>query len=125
MIYLNDDDNDYDTDDENSKYTILEKFNDNNYFEKISIINYYKNLLSYEPEFIGIKNISSGEILKIIETYYRPRTINNKQYKKMYKLNLDQNYIFNNLYIDLEINGNIDIYNVVTNRIFNKIYVNY
>lgn len=124
MIYLNDD-NDYDTDDENSKYTILEKFNDNNYFEKISIINYYKNLLSYEPEFIGIKNISSGEILKIIETYYRPKTINYKQYKKMYKLNLDQNYIFNNLYIDLEMKGNIDIYSVVTNKIFNKIYVNY
>jgi len=124
MIYLNDD-NDYDTDDENSKYTILEKFNDNEYNEKISIINYYKDLLSYEPEFIGIKNISSGEILKIIETYRRTERINYKQYKKMYKLNIDQNYIFNNLYTDLEIDGNIDIYNIVTNKIFNKIYVNY
>ena len=36
-----------------------------------------------------------------------------------------QNYIFNNLYYDLEIYGNIDIYNFVTNKIFNKIYVNY
>ena len=124
MIYLNDD-NDYDTDDDNSKYTVLEKINDNDYFEKISIINYYKDLLSCEPEFIGIKNISSGEILKIIETYYRPQRINYKQYKKMYKLNLDQHYIFNNLYIDLEMKGNIDIYNIVTNKIFNKIYVNY
>ena len=43
----------------------------------------------------------------------------------MYKLNLDQHYIFNNLYIDLEMKGNIDIYNIVTNKIFNKIYVNY
>ena len=59
MIYLNDD-NDYDTDDENTKYTFLEKINDNEYFEKILIINYYKNLLSYEPEFIGINNISCG-----------------------------------------------------------------
>lgn len=124
MIYLNDD-NDYDTDDENPKYTFLEKLNDNEYHEKISIIDYYKDLLSHEPEFIGIKNISCGEILKIIETYYRPKKINYKQYKKMYKLNIEQYYIFNNLYTDLEIEGNINIYNIVTNRIFNKIYINY
>ena len=124
MIYLNDD-NDYDTDDENSKYTVLEKLNDNEYHEKISIIDYYKDLLSREPEFIGIKNISSGEILKIIETYRRSKRFNYKQYKKMYKLNIEQYYIFNNLYTDLEIEGNIDIYNIVTNRIFNKIYINY
>ena len=122
MIYLNDD-NDYDTDDENTKYTILEKLNDYEYIEKISIVNYYKELLSYEPEFVGIKNISSGEILKIIETYRKPKKLNHKQYKKEYKLNIDQYCIFTDLYNDLEMEYSIDILNLVTNKIFNKIYV--
>lgn len=124
MIYIHDE-NDYDSDDENLKYTRLEKLNYYEYLEKISIINYYKNLLSYEPEFIGIKNISSGEILKIIETYRRPLRFNYKQFKKNYKLNSYQTNIFNNLYADLEIEGNINIYNTVTYKIFHKIYVNY
>ena len=124
MIYLNDDnDYDYDSDYEKNKYNFLEKLNDYEYLEKITIINYYKNLLSYEPEFISIKNICSGQILKLIETYRRALKFNNKQYKNIYKLNIDQYNIFNNLYYDLELEGNIDIYNTITYKIFNKIYI--
>tara|TARA_B110001450_G_C17556825_1_gene455022 strand:- start:624 stop:998 length:375 start_codon:yes stop_codon:yes gene_type:complete len=124
MIYLNDE-NDYDTDEENSKHNYIEKLNHYEYSTKISIINYYKNLLMFEPEFIGIKNISSGEILKIIQQTKNIEKINYKQYKKRYHLNYDQYYIFNNLYYDLELECNINIFNTVTNKIFRKIYVNY
>jgi len=117
MIYLQD--NDYDTDDEYTKCYTHENINDYEYNEKISIINYYKNLLSYEPEFIGIKNISSGLILKIIEITRNPLRLN----KKDYKLNNDQYNIFNKMYNDLELEGYSYIYNTVTKKIFNKIYI--
>lgn len=119
MIYLQDE-NDYDdTDDENSKLSINEKLNDYEYNEKISIIGYYKNLLSYEPEFIGIKNISTGLLLRIIDMTRNSIKLN----KKDYRITREQYNLFNKLYEDLEIIGNMDLYNTVTKKIFSIIYV--
>jgi len=115
------DDNDYDS------------CNDDDYIElnpdilkeiehdiKINIIQFYKELLYNEPEFIGIYNISSFEILYIIETTHCV----GKLYKKDHDLTDDQIKIYDNMYIDLFKNkSTIDIYNTVTNKIFDKIYV--
>ena len=117
MAYLQD--NDYDTDDEYTKFFTREIPTDREYNEKISIINYYKNLLSYEPEFIGIKNINAGLILKIIDITRKPLRLN----KKDYKLNSEQWDIFNKMYYDLELEGYSNLYNTVTKKIFNKIYI--
>ena len=66
--------------------------------KKLSIINFYKNILYLEPEFIGIRNISSVDILYIIET-----TKVAKLHKKDYLLTNDQVNIFNNMYIFIPI----------------------
>ena len=61
--------NDYDSDDIDSnlykEYTpdILAEFEED---KKITVVQFYKEKLSKEPEFIGIKNISCGKILNII-----------------------------------------------------------
>ena len=66
MYYF--DENDYDSDEniEYNEYTpdIIEEFK---YDKKIEIVNFYKEKFSREPEFIGIKNISSGKILSFIK----------------------------------------------------------
>lgn len=119
MIY---DENDYDTDDEDYYEFSPEILRENEEDRKISIINFYKEKLYHEPEFIGIKNICSAKILHIIET---TTYINYKLNNKYYKLNEDQIKIFDNMYLDLfnEID-NIYIYDLITNKIFNKIYIN-
>ena len=62
------DENDYDSseDIEYDEFTvdIIAEFN---YDKKIEIISFYKEKLSKEPEFIGIKNICCGKILSFIE----------------------------------------------------------
>lgn len=115
MIYLQDD-NDYDTDDDNLNE--FENEYESYYINKLYIVNNYKKLLSLEPEFIGIKNIRTCILLHIIENT-KILSFN----KNDYKINNDQHIIFNRLYNDLDIEGSIDIYNTVTNKIFKYIYV--
>lgn len=114
------DENDYDSD-ENNDYIdfsadIIAEFNND---KKIEIINFYKDKLQKEPEFIGIKNISSGKFLSFIEDTKK----HEKLTKNYYKLNYEQYVIFVNMYSELNLTGNNDIFNMVTNKIFNKIYV--
>ena len=89
------------------------------YDKKIQIISFYKEKLMKEPEFIGIKNICAGEILVYIQKLTKPMNIT----KKDYKLNLEQYNLFVNMYSELNLIGNYDIFNSVTKKIFKKIYV--
>lgn len=121
--------NDYDSDDIDSilykEYTpdILAEFEED---KKIEVIQFYKEKLSKEPEFTGINNISCGKILNIIENTNK----NYKIYKHGYKLNEDQYYIFNDMYSELnnilnnkkKLIQDLNIYNIVTNKIFKIIY---
>lgn len=118
MIYLQDE-NDYDTDEEMHRTVAFDRINDNQYSYKIEIVSFYKDLLLYEPEFIGIKNISSGLLLRFVETTRKTLRLN----KNDYRLNTEQYNIFNNMYNDLQIKGNYNLYNTITKKIFNKIYV--
>ena len=85
------DENDYDSDNDNEyiEFTadIIEEFN---YDKKIKIVSFYKEKLSKEPEFIGIKNVCSGKILSFIED----TTKHVKLTKKDYKVNFEQYSIF-------------------------------
>ena len=88
---------------------------------KFNAICFYKDQLYHEPEFIGINNISSSDILYIIEN----TQIACKLCTKDHKLTNDQIRIFDNMYIELFGNKyHINIYNSVTKRIFEKIYIN-
>lgn len=91
---------------------------ENEYCRKIDILLNFKNDISMEPEFIGIKNINCQIILDIIEnTFYK-----NKIHK--YILTKDQMRYFKKLYFDLKIDYiNEDIIQTVVNKIFNKIYI--
>uniref|UniRef100_A0A6C0LFS7 Uncharacterized protein n=1 Tax=viral metagenome TaxID=1070528 RepID=A0A6C0LFS7_9ZZZZ len=113
------DENDYDSDNDNEyiEFTadIIEEFN---YDKKIKIVSFYKEKLSKEPEFIGIKNVCSGKILSFIED----TTKHVKLTKKDYKVNFEQYSIFINMYSELNLIGNYHIFNLVTKKIFNKIY---
>ena len=60
--YFSDEDNDTIADEEE-----IQK--EKNYQNKIDIINQFKVDIAYEPEFIGIKNICSQEILDLIEDF--------------------------------------------------------
>ena len=87
---------------------------------KFNAICFYKDQLYHEPEFIGINNISSSDILYIIEN----TQIACKLCTKDHKLTNDQIRIFDNMYIELFGNKyHINIYNTVTKRIFEKIYI--
>jgi hypothetical protein len=121
--------NDYDTDENENgilnDYTpeIIAEFEEDN---KLSIINFYKEKLSKEPEFIGIKNISCGKILNIIENIHLE-----KLNKNDYELNEIQYNIFNDMYLELSsfsnikktMVNNVNFYNLITKQIFNIIYV--
>ena len=60
--------NDYDSDIEQNEYRELTNdiAYEERYDKKMLIINHYRDLLYYEPEFIGIKNISCHKILRIM-----------------------------------------------------------
>ena len=113
------DENEYDSDEDNEYIEfspdIIAEFI---YDKKIEIISYYKEKLSKEPEFIGIKNICSGKILSFIED-----TKPEKLTKKDYKLNFELYFIFIDMYSELNLIGNYHIFNTVTKKIFSKIYV--
>lgn len=112
--------NDYDSNEEN-EYTELSAdiIYESNYDKKIEIVNFYKDKLYQEPEFIGIKNISSCKLLNLIENTTKYVNLN----KKDYKLNYEQYTIFNDMYSELNLIGSYDIFNLVTKKIFFKIYV--
>lgn len=137
--------NDYESEDDNNvlnDYT-NEIVQESNNDKKISIIMFYRDLLSKEPEFIGIKNISGAKMLEIIQSINLNTVNKYKLTKKSHILTKDQITIFNNLYFSLKINFiskikknnknkelnkelndiKLKIYNVVTNIIFSKIYV--
>lgn len=138
------DDNDYDSDNLNEEYEKInnvQKLNiEKNKEKKLKIANFYRKLLYYEPEFIGIKNISSFEFLDIVHNIYNCFLINYGTNKIKYKFKLnhkdhnltnDQKHIFNNLFNDLKLKlyvfeeSYIDfMYNIITQKIFNKIYFN-
>lgn len=122
--------NDYDSEDYEfnlyREYTpdVLAEFEED---KKIEVVQFYKEKLSKEPEFIGINNISSGKILDIIENtnkYY-------KIYNNVYKLSIEQYYIFNDMYSELnsilnnknKLIQDLNIYTVVTNKMFNLVYI--
>ena len=114
------DENDYDSSEDNeySEFTadiIVEL----NYDKKIEIVSFYKEKLSKELEFIGIKNICAGKILSFIEDTTKPEKLT----KKDYKLNFEQYSIFIDMYSELNLTGNYHIFNTVTKKIFSKIYV--
>jgi hypothetical protein len=112
--------NDYDSNEENEyvelSADIISEFN---YDKKIEIINFYKEKLYKEPEFIGLKNISSCKLLDFIENTTKYVNLN----KNDYKLNFEQYTIFNDMYSELNLKGSYDIFNLVTKKIFSKIYV--
>ena len=118
-MYL--DENDYNSEEE--VYSVLEFPSDIieelEYNIKIGIVSFYKDILLREPEFIGIKNISTSNILYIIENTKKELKLN----KKDYKLNFEQKKIFDRMYSELNLLKNYNIYNLVTKKIFNKIYV--
>ena len=88
---------------------------------KLVAISFYKDQLYHEPEFIGIKNISSCDILYIIDTTH----LACKLCTKDHRLTNDQIRIFDNMYLELlGKKYDINIYDSVTKRIFEKIYVN-
>lgn len=109
--------NDYEEFNELSPEILKEIEND----RRFNCVLFYKEKLYNEPEFIGIKNISCAHILFLIETTCIACKFNNKDYK----LTDDQIVIFDNMYIELFGNkSNINIYNTVTKKIFQKLYIN-
>lgn len=118
-MYLNDYNEEYYSDEDNdirAEYSseILEEME---YDKNISIVSFYKELLMKEPEFIGIKNMCAAKIFDIIQNTKFPIKYN--------KINLtnDQISIFNNMYTDLKLNLDYDIYIAVTKNIYDIIYV--
>jgi len=118
MNYFEENDYDSSEDNEYNEFTadIIAEFN---YDKKIEIVSYYKEKLSKEPEFIGIKNICTGKIISFIEDTTKPEKLT----KKDYKLNFEQYSIFIDMYSELNLTGNYHIFNSVTKKIFSKIYV--
>lgn len=114
------DENDYDSEENYDMYgeytpDIIAEFM---YDKKIEIIGFYKDKLVKEPEFIGIKNISCGEILSMIESTKKEK-LNNSDYK----LNFEQYLLFKNMYSELNLQVSMNIFNNLTKKIFNRIYV--
>ena len=115
------DENDYNSEEEEEseiEFTsdIIKEFE---YDKKIGIVSFYKDILFKSPEFIGIKNLSTSNMLYIIEDTTKEVKLN----KKDYKLNFEQNQIFDRMYSELNLLPNYNIYNQVTKKIFKKIYV--
>lgn len=83
---------------------------------KWKVISNFKEFISNEPEFIGIKNLSSQEILNVIETTTSNK--NNKEYPEWHISFL----------IDLinelgHISFNIDFVKNVYDNIYDKMYI--
>ena len=87
------------------------------YDNDIDSIIFYKEKLEKHPDFIGIKNICSGEILNIIK---ESQLVNKGNYG-----NFDDDIydIFYKMCDELEISLNKEKVNYVINKIFKRIYV--
>ena len=117
MFHYYSDENDYSDDDEEYEEYPDDIKEEIEYNNKINIINIFKNYIKHEPEFIGIKNISSSKILNIIEN---TKNININHIR----LSNNQIDLFDNLYKELfNKTENYELYSTVTNKIFNIIYV--
>lgn len=84
---------------------------------KLNVISNFKEFISKEPEFYGINNISSLEILNIINT---TTSNNNKRDYPEWQIKFIDDMINEVLYINFNENF---IKNVYSN-IYNKIYIN-
>lgn len=120
-MYFNDELNNF-SDDENDSVIDNSEINYEHQYEyKIKLIMQFKTDISFEPEFIGIKNICSQEILDYIENTYTavkiPRChkfeVSDEQMRYFKRL-------YNNLGIDI---WNDNIIKTVIYKIFKKIYV--
>ena len=111
--------NEFDSDENEYFEYSLDIIEDFKYIKKNKILSFYKEKLSKEPEFIGIRNICSQKILSLIEDTNKPEKLT----KKDYKLNYEQYSIFKDMYSELNLIGNYHIFNLVTKKIFNIIYV--
>lgn len=115
--------NDYDSEDDDYVDS-YESDTLKNHLIQLEIVTFYKELLEKEPEFIGIKNICSEELLNIIKS---SNYIKKFELKKLsYELNYDQILIFNRMYDDLGIYNfinNTDIFKLVTKKIYKRVYV--
>lgn len=94
---------------------IFEELKENSQFASIAK---FKEHIAHEPEFYGIRNISSFELLEIFKSPSKTRG-SKKYYPTEYQHELFEDICgtifsktFNNVY-----------YNAVANQIFNKIYV--
>ena len=121
-MYYPDEENDYDSDNDDNFELNSEYFNIIKFDNDIEIINSYKQVLLKEPEFIGIKNICSAEILYIIQSTITGPKEKLLKNKKVYYLSEEQEDIFINMYHKLNIKYNENILNSVCNKILNKIY---
>ena len=121
-MYYPDEENDYDSDNDDNFELNSEYFNIIKFDNDIEIINSYKQVLLKEPEFIGIKNICSAEILYIIQSTITDPKEKLLKNKKVYYLSEEQEDIFINMYHKLNIKYNENILNSVCNKILNKIY---
>ena len=121
-MYYPDEENDYDSDNDDNFELNSEYFNIIKFDNDIEIINSYKQVLLKEPEFIGIKNICSAEILYIIQSTITDPKEKLLKNKKVYYLSEEQEDIFINMYKELNIKYTENILNSVCNKILNKIY---
>jgi len=89
---------------------------------KIRQIENFKSLIYHEPEFIGIYNISSQEILNIIEN-----SINNdyNYFYYKYKPTKDQIILFSKIYNIILKTNNVNLEHIysIINCIYNKLYI--
>lgn len=109
--------NDYDSDNSEDYYVelsdeILEELEEN---RKFNVIYNFKNFIQKEPEFTAIKNVSSFEILTMI---------NSGKKIKNSSMNPEIVNFFDDLYFELNGNkGDKDQYGYVCKKIFSKVYV--
>tara|TARA_B100000963_G_scaffold360805_1_gene393218 strand:+ start:3267 stop:3611 length:345 start_codon:yes stop_codon:yes gene_type:complete len=110
-------DNDYDSDNSEDNYCelseeILLEIEEN---RKLNVLYNFKQFIQKEPEFTAIENISSFDILSIINS--------DKKIKDSY-MNDEMINFFDDLYIELNgFKGHKDHYVYVCSQIFKKLYV--
>lgn len=123
VFYLNDNssDNFSESEDENV-HVVIEMNNiefEDKYFSDIEKVNFYKKKLEYEPEFIGIKNISSASLLSMINS------INKDTIMDIGKLSISENTkkILDDLFNEL-LGHTVDEYyqKILIKKINNKCY---
>tara|TARA_B100000886_G_scaffold332731_1_gene285791 strand:- start:648 stop:1010 length:363 start_codon:yes stop_codon:yes gene_type:complete len=120
-MYFNIESNNFSDDENDSIIDCPEIDYEKEYQNKIKLIMQFKIDISFEPEFIGIKNICSQQILDYIENTYISVKI-----PRNYKFNISHEQIryFKRLYENLGIDYyNDNIIKTVIYKIFKKIYI--